>query len=222
MSTGIMRLVMTMEQKLYEDTIAFLQKLQGSDAGGHDTAHVLRVARMAVHIAGEEHADLFLTEMSALLHDVDDRKLSPETAASHANASGFLQAHGIPAGPIIHIIEQVSWKGTDSVVPDSLEGRIVQDADRLDAIGAIGIARAFAYGGAHGRIMHDPAVRPLMDMDDRTYAGHVSTSLNHFYEKLLKLKDCMNTDAGRRIAAQRHAYMEAYLQEFLDEWDGRC
>lgn len=216
-----MKAVMTMEQKLYEDTVAYLQKLQGGDAGGHDPAHVLRVARMAVRIAEQEQADLFLTEMSALLHDVDDRKLSPETAAAHTHARVFLRAHGIDEEPIIHIIEQVSWKGTDSAVPDTLEGKIVQDADRLDAIGAIGIARAFAYGGAHGRVMHDPNVPPLLDMDGETYAHHVSTSLNHFYEKLLKLKDSMNTETGRRIAAERHAYMEAYLQEFLAEWDGR-
>ena len=114
----------------------------------------------------------------------------------------------------------MSFKGTDSTAPETIEGKCVQDADRLDAMGDIGIARAFAYGGNHNRIIYDPEIKPTINMSADKYQSHISTTINHFYEKLFKLKDLMNTDAAKRIAEQREQYMKLYISEFLDEWDG--
>ena len=118
------------------------------------------------------------------------------------------------------IVGEVSFEGTDSVVPKTIEGMCVQDADRLDAIGAIGIARAFAYGGRHDRKIYDPDMKPNIHMSADEYHNHVSTTINHFYEKLFKLKGLMNTDTAKKIAEQRENYMKSYIMEFLDEWEG--
>lgn len=143
---------------------------------------------------------------------------------NHANARRFMDSESIPADVqdrICSAISQISFKGKDSVVPDTLEGKIVQDADRMDAIGAIGIARAFAYGGSKGRAMHIPGESYKEDMSEAEYYANQGTSVNHFYEKLLKLKDMMNTDTARRMAEERHAYMVGFLDEFMAEWEGR-
>lgn len=121
---------------------------------------------------------------------------------------------------VLKAVSQISFKGTDTMVPDSLEGKIVQDADRLDAIGAIGIARTFAYGGSKGRIMYDPKKKPMETMNSRQYFASESTTINHFYEKLLKLKDLMNTDTAKKIAEDRHSFMNEYLDRFYKEWNG--
>ena len=154
-------------------------------------------------------------------HDADDRKLFGDNG--YANARRFMDSQGIPEDVqdrVVGIISQISFKGTDSVVPDTLEGRIVQDADRMDAVGAIGIARAFAYGGSRGRAMHIPGEEPRMGMDAEQYHANRGTTINHFHEKLLLLKDSMNTGAAKRMAAARHEYMVGFLDEFMAEWCG--
>ena len=176
-----------------------------------------------MRIAEQENADLLTVQLAALLHDVDDIKLSPETYANKDKATGFLRKYDIPETMIkmiCNIIGEVSFRGTDSATPETIEGKCVQDADRLDAMGAIGIARAFAYGGNHNRIIHDPEIQPAVNMNADQYRSHVSTTINHFYEKLFQLKDRMNTDTAARIAEQREDYMKIFVSEFLEEWDG--
>ena len=212
-----------MNEIIIGDALEFVKNTFHNDASGHDYFHTLRVYKMAMRIAEQENADLLTVQLAALLHDVDDIKLSPETYANKDKAVGFLRKHGISEetiGTICGIIDEVSFKGTDTTVPETIEGKCVQDADRLDAIGAIGIARAFAYGGNHGRIMYDPEIKPAVNMNAEQYHSHISTTINHFYEKLFLLKDLMNTDTAKKIAEQREKYMKAYISEFLDEWDG--
>ncbi len=213
-----------MEAKLYNETVDFLKQIFKDDADGHDLDHTLRVYRTSMKIAESEYCNEFLIGISALLHDVDDYKLSPDTARNHLNANTFMKKQGIPESQrdaVIHIIEQVSFSNMKPGAPDSIEAQIVQDADRLDAIGAIGIARVFAYGGAHGRRMHDPDILPQMNMSKEEYRAHISTDVNHFYEKLFLLKERMNTDTAKQIAEQRQKVMQEWLNEFLLEWNGQ-
>lgn len=211
---------MSSTDALYDDALRYIGKLFSGDSSGHDVFHSVRVHNNAVRIAESEGGDMDIIRLAALLHDCDDRKLFD--TVNHRNARAFMESHGIPPGiqdRVCHIIFQVSFRGTDSVVPDSLEGRIVQDADRLDAIGAIGIGRAFAYGGSKGRKMHDPSQKAKTDMDEGTYFSNEGTTINHFYEKLLLLKDMMNTQTGRKMAEERHRFMLDFLDEFYSEWD---
>lgn len=205
----------------------YVRELMEKDASGHDWYHTLRVLNLARTIAAEESknklVDIRTVELMALLHDVDDRKLSPDTWKDLGRASAFLSEYGVQENmkkAILEGIRKISFKGRDSAAPDTLEAKCVQDADRLDAMGAIGIARAFAYGGSRGRAMYDPEIPPAMDMDAETYAANQGHTINHFYEKLLLLKDLMNTETGRKMAEGRHAFMLAYLKQFYDEWDG--
>lgn len=210
-----------MEESVLREAEILAERTFEGDSSGHDMDHTLRVARMAMRLAEEEGADPFRTRLAALLHDVDDRKLSPETADCLSKAAAFLKEHRIPdAESILAAIREVSFAGSDSVRPSSIEGCCVQDADRLDAMGAIGIARAFAYGGSRGRKMYDPEILPRLNMDGETYRQHVSTTLNHFYEKLFLLKDRMTTASGRRIAQERDRVLRGFVDEFLDEWKG--
>ena len=206
-----------------EKALAFVEDFFAQEYSGHDYFHTLRVFRMATRIAEKEQADVRIVQLAALLHDVDDRKLSPETCENKTNARRFLAENQIDSetiARICQIIGEISYEGTDSVVPESIEGKCVQDADRLDAIGAIGIARAFAYGGSHNRFMHHPDIQPKLHMNKEEYHNSNSTTLNHFYEKLFLLADMMNTAAAKEIAEARHGYMKEYVAQFLAEWEG--
>ena len=212
-----------MDKTIIDDALRFVKNIFKGESSGHDYFHTLRVYNTATKIAERENADLRVVQLAALLHDVDDIKLSPETHEEKKIAVTFLKGHGVShekIETICAIIDEVSFKGTDSVVPATVEGKCVQDADRLDAIGAIGIARAFAYGGSHKRVMHDPEEKPALNMNADEYRKHVSTTVNHFYEKLFLLKDLMNTATEKEIAEQREEYMKSFVAQFLAEWDG--
>lgn len=210
-------------EKIIDDAIEFIKSIFENDFSGHDFFHSLRVYKTALEIAQQENADTDLVALAALLHDVDDRKLSPQTYEHKDHAVGFLKDRKVSdenISRICRIIEEVSFNGSDSAIPSTVEGKCVQDADRLDALGAIGIARAFAYGGSHNRPMYDPEIKPALAMNKEEYQRHESTSINHFYEKLFLLKGLMNTNSGRAIAEKREAYMKAFIEEFMIEWDG--
>ena len=212
-----------MDKTIIDDVLRFVENVFKGESCGHDYFHTLRVYNTATKIAKQENADLRVVQLAALLHDVDDIKLSPETHEEKKIAVTFLKGHGVTEEEIktiCTIIDEVSFKGTDSVVPTTVEGKCVQDADRLDAIGAIGVARAFAYGGNHKRVMHDPDEMPALNMNADEYRKHVSTTINHFYEKLFLLKEMMNTATAREIAERREEYMKSFVTQFLAEWDG--
>ena len=184
----------------------------------------MRVYRLAIQIAEQENADMLIVQLAALLHDVDDVKLSLETHETKRNAVRFMKNSGVDdkvIASVCKIIDEVSFAGIDSVVPSTIEGKCVQDADRLDAMGAIGIARTFAYGGSKGRRIHDPDIKPMTNMNKADYnQNHNSTSINHFYEKLLLLKDMINTETAKKMAMHRQTVMEDFLEEFMAEWEG--
>lgn len=201
----------------------YVKALFSGESSGHDYYHTYRVFQTASRLANREGADLQTVQLAALLHDVDDRKLFPNTYRTKANAREFLRGQGMKEEKIeqiCQIIEEVSFKGTDCVVPASIEGKCVQDADRLDAMGAIGIARTFAFGGSRGREIYDPDSPPKENMDSEEYARSNGPTINHFYEKLLLLKDMINTETAKKLANDRHRYMEDYLAEFFAEWNG--
>ncbi len=212
-----------MDRGTFERALDFIRALIPDDPTGHGAFHAQRVARTARFLAQREGADGDVAELAALLHDADDPKLFPGNGEEMTNARRFLAEEGVSPelrDRICRIIGQVSFRGSDSVVPDTPEGRCVQDADRLDAIGAVGIARCFAYGGAKGRAIYDPSEPPAENLDEAQYRSRKSHSINHFYEKLLLLKDMMTTRAGRELAEERHRFTRRFLEEFLDEWNG--
>ena len=211
-----------MDEKVFSDAADFARDIFADDSSGHDFYHTMRVHDLARTICSKEGGDMDIVRLASLLHDVDDRKLFGDNG--YANARRFMDLESIDSviqDAVCHIISQISFKGEDTVIPDTLEGRIVQDADRMDAIGAIGIARTFAYGGSRGRQMHVPGEMHREGMSEVEYFANQGTSINHFHEKLLKLRDLMNTPTAREMAEHRHTYMVGFLEEFMSEWDGR-
>ncbi len=219
---------MSLDRELViERTRAFVRARCEGETTGHDWHHVDRVRRTALVIGREEEADLYVVELAALLHDVADWKfhdgdeeIGPHTAAS------WLRSLGVEEETVAHvrdIVRDISFKGAGVPTPmRTREGDVVQDADRLDGIGAIGIARAFAYGGSRGLPLHDPEMKPLLAASVEAYKAHRGSTINHFPEKLLLLAGRMNTDAGRRIARERHAFMQRFLEQFHAEWEGKA
>jgi uncharacterized protein len=214
------------QQEIIRKTSEYVRQTLAGAEGGHDWWHIYRVWKLANKIGTEEGADLFVIELAALLHDIADPKfhdgdeeIGPELAKE------FLEKQGVDEAIIDHvdkIIRNISFKNSfQNAGFQSEELDVVQDADRLDAIGAIGIARAFNYGGFKNRPLYDPGIPPNQVLTKEAYKNSVSPTINHFYEKLLLLKDLMNTPTGKRMAEERHHFMEIYLERFYNEWEGR-
>lgn len=201
----------------------FIRELFKDDASGHDDWHSIRVYQNACKISLTETCNWKIVALAALLHDADDEKLFQ--TSNYENARNIMNACAIPEKmqqQVIDIVSIVSFKGKETIIPDTMEGKIVQDADRLDAIGALGIARTFAFGGSRGRKIYDPGEIPKMDLSYEDYKSHEGTTINHFYEKLFLLKDLMNTETAKRIAEKREDFMKRFLDEFYKEWNGVC
>jgi uncharacterized protein len=215
------------KEKIITATIAFVKKELKNAEGGHDWFHIARVFKNSILISKDEKVDVFVVSLAALLHDIADPKFynGDETVGPKV-ATKFLkeqEVHEQIINHVVHIIKHISFKNSFDKASEkftSIELKVVQDADRLDAIGAIGIARCFNYGGFKNRGLYDPEVIPNLNMTKEEYKKSDAPTINHFYEKLLLLKDKMNTASGKKIATQRHAFMETYLQQFYDEWDG--
>ena len=209
---------------IINNTIQFVKDTLKNAEGGHGWWHIHRVWTNAKHIAQTEKVDLLTVELAALLHDIADSKFhNGDEEIGPTTAGNYLTSISIDSSTILHvqnIIRYMSFKsGFDKPVFHSPELAVVQDADRLDAIGAIGIARAFSYGGFKGRELYNPEIKPDPNQSKVAYKNSTAPTINHFYEKLLLLKDKMNTDTGKRLAAQRHEFMETYLKQFYTECD---
>ncbi|MGI4804453.1 MAG: HD domain-containing protein [Janthinobacterium lividum] len=210
---------------IIQKTVDFVQQTLQNAEAGHDWWHILRVWNNAKLIAKTEKVDLFIVELAALLHDIADSKFNNgDEEIGPKTAGDFLKSMEIDAVIIEHvqqIIRNMSFKASfDSVGFSSEEMKVVQDADRLDAIGAIGIARAFTYGGFKNREIYNPEIEPDFNLTKEAYKNSSAPTINHFYEKLLLLKDKMNTKTAQQIAEQRHHFMEFYLEQFYAEWNG--
>ncbi|MHC0035717.1 HD domain-containing protein [Pseudoneobacillus sp. C159] len=196
----------------------------GDDSTGHDWFHVDRVRKNALYIASKEHeGDLFIIEMAALLHDIPDEKLNETIESGQKRLQDFLNKIELESESnlkILEVIHSISFRGGEKKNLPSWEAKIVQDADRLDAIGAIGITRAFAYGGKKGNPIYNPSFKIREKMTVEEYRHGKSSSIHHFYEKLLLLKDLLNTETAKLIAEDRHRYMEQFLTQFYQEWNG--
>lgn len=210
---------------IIDKTILFVKEKLENAEGGHDWFHIERVYKNAILMAKEEDCDLTVVKLGALLHDIADSKFHDgDETIGPKTARAFLEGENVDEVTIAHvinIIENISFKGGNFEKKfSSIELEIVQDADRLDAIGAIGIARCFNYGGFKNRALYNPAIAPKLNMSKEEYKNSESPTLNHFYEKLLLLKDKMNTETGKKIALERHKYMENFLSQFYAEWEG--
>lgn len=214
-----------MQDTIIQKTIDFVKTTLSDAEGGHDWWHTYRVWRAAKQIAEQEEVDQLVVELAALLHDIADSKfhdgdeeIGPKTARRFLES---IEVEEIVIQHVVDIMRNMSFKGGNNPqLFKSLEMDVVQDADRLDAIGAIGIARAFNYGGFKNRAMYDPNISPKLNMTREEYKKSKAPTINHFYEKLLLLKDRMNTETGKAMAQHRHQFMEQYLEEFYAEWKG--
>ena len=209
---------------LAQRVAAYIRAKFAGESSGHDWQHIDRVRRLALRIAAAEGADAQVAEVAALVHDIADWKFhGGDEEVGPREAQRLLVREGADAqlvGQVVDIVRTISYKGAGVATPmRTLEGRCVQDADRLDAIGAIGIARCFAYGGHAGRPLYDPDVPPVLHASAHDYKAAKSHSLNHFHEKLLLLRERMHTPTGRALAERRHRYMEDFVARFLREWD---
>jgi len=201
------------------------KRLEG-EGSGHDWWHVYRVWKMAQYIGRKEPANFFVVELAALLHDIADWKFHDgDDKVGPKRARNLLRRYAVSKdviGQVSDIVATMAFKGAKvKTSMKTIEGKIVQDADRLDAIGAIGIGRTFAYGGYKNRPMYDPKGKPVMHKSKEQYFKNESPTINHFYEKLLLLKDRMNTETAKKLAKERHEFMEIFLKRFLEEWDGK-
>lgn len=212
-------------KELIDKTIAFVKEKLNNAEGGHDWFHIERVYKNALLIAKDVDCNNIVVQLGALLHDIADSKFhNGDETIGPKTARLFLESENVSEDiikQVVSIIENISYKGGNFEKKfSSLELDIVQDADRLDAIGAIGIARAFNYGGFKDRALYNPDIAPVTNMTKEEYKKNNAPTVNHFYEKLLLLKDKMNTEKGKQIAAERHRFMELFLAQFYAEWEG--
>ena len=210
---------------LINQTMLFVKQQLENAEGGHDWFHIERVYNNALSIVEKEKGDVMVVKLAALLHDIADSKFHQgDDSIGPRIACEFLESQNLDGktiGHVVNIIENISYKGgAVNSTFHSLELDIVQDADRLDAIGAIGIARTFNYGGFKNRPLYNPAIAPKMNMTPQEYKNSTAPTVNHFHEKLLLLKDLMNTETGKQMAQKRHRFMETFLSQFYGEWEG--
>ena len=214
------------EEKILQEVATYVERKLSGEGSGHDWWHIVRVRKLAEKLALAEGGDSFICQLAALVHDLVDDKLVADEGLALAEVRDLLTRVGVAANQtdqVLTIIQSISYKGGNQNHLDlTLEGQIVQDADRLDAMGAIGVARTMAYSGYHGRVIHDPEVAARQNMTLEQYRSHQGTAITHFYEKLLLLKDLMKTKTAKELAKGRHAFLEAYLDQFFAEWDGQC
>ena len=212
---------------IIQKTIAFVKETLKDAEGGHDWFHIERVYKNSLLISKSEEVDVFVVGLGALLHDIADSKFhNGDETVGPKLATQFLENQHVDNAIINHVVQiinNISFKGGKVARTfSSKELDVVQDADRLDALGAIGIARTFNYGGFKNRAIYNPEIQPALNMNKEEYKNSTGPTINHFYEKLLLLKDKMNTDTGRQLAQQRHEFMEEYLKQFYGEWEGSC
>ena len=215
------------KKSIIKQTVTYVKQTLENAEGGHDWWHILRVWNNAKQIASQEKGDSFIIELGALLHDIADSKFhGGDESIGPKKADEFMQSLSVEPKTIeavVNIIKYISFKGGNEAVQySSPELNIVQDADRLDALGAIGIARTFNYGGFKNRTLYDPSIPPDLNMSKEAYKNSTAPTINHFYEKLLLLKDRMNTVTGKKMAQQRHLFMEQFLDQFYREWEGKA
>ena len=214
------------EENILQEVAAYVEQKLSGEGSGHDWWHIARVRKMAEKLALAEGGNPFICQLAALVHDLVDEKLIADEKLAMAEVRDLLTRLGVSldqTDQVVAISQAISYKGGSQNHLDlTLEGQIVQDADRLDAMGAIGVARTMAYSGYHSRVIHDPGAAVRQNMTLEEYRSHQGTAITHFYEKLLLLKDLMNTKTAKELAQGRHAFMEAYLAQFYAEWEGQA